>query len=547
MSLMSMRRKMASQQTATIILWVLIAVFLVGVLLWSVPPTPPGDNPTGGSGTNKTIAKVNGVAIMSRALEEEFAKQSQQPGMSVDLTSALSMRQETFNKLVERQLLKETLKKLHVSSNYFTLRDMAKEYAQTQLLEMHESAETKAKEPAPAEKKDGKPAKPKSVDELYAQEMAEFMKAQGGKEIKSPTEQQFTRWMVNDFLLNTVKEQYTEFAQKAAIGDALMQGLAASPTSEEFVKALNTKEVKARWIFITAEKPTKAAVDAAQKKANEVHAQISKAPASFADIAKKESKDFMTSSNGGDLGWIQSGKSYGIPLMAEYLAFSQKKGELGPVIQVNNKSYMGAQVGFAFLKVEDVRDLKDLPKDFNWDKKKASALARTKQRFQLELGSGHLEYARYAAVVDAISPEIAVYQAEALGEYIKADEFRAKAMTEKDLPLVVQAAIKYRVAMSAPDQEKRIILIREALPFAGTKVSQLHMELGRALAATGKKDEALEQYRNAAEISKAQADKSTVEGLKTEFKTLGATAEAQDLAVWLKEQEKKAPAAPPQQ
>jgi peptidyl-prolyl cis-trans isomerase D len=105
------------------------------------------------------------------------------------------------------------------------------------------------------------------------------------------------------------------------------------------------EERKASHILITAAKDAKDADKAAAKaKADALFAQVSKAPQTFADVAKKNSQDPGSAVNGGDLGFF--GKGAMVPQF-EAAAFAAKKGEIvGPVL---------SDFGYHIILVTDIR------------------------------------------------------------------------------------------------------------------------------------------------------------------------------------------------
>lgn len=105
------------------------------------------------------------------------------------------------------------------------------------------------------------------------------------------------------------------------------------------------EERKASHILITAAKDAKDADKAAAKaKADALFAQVTKAPQTFADVAKKNSQDPGSAVNGGDLGFF--GKGAMVPPF-EVATFAAKKGEIvGPVL---------SDFGYHIILVTDVR------------------------------------------------------------------------------------------------------------------------------------------------------------------------------------------------
>ena len=134
---------------------------------------------------------------------------------------------------------------------------------------------------------------------------------------------------------------------------------ARTPVKPEDVKAaydeqiatgkLGTKEERrASHILITAGADVKDADRAAaEAKANEIAAQVRKNPASFADVAKKQSQDPGSAAQGGDLGFFARGA---MVKPFEEAVFAAKKGDiLGPV---------KTDFGYHVIRVTDVKPAK---------------------------------------------------------------------------------------------------------------------------------------------------------------------------------------------
>ena len=110
---------------------------------------------------------------------------------------------------------------------------------------------------------------------------------------------------------------------------------------------LQAEERRASHILIASEKLGK---DKAKAKAEQLLAEIRKAPASFADLAKKNSDDPGSAAKGGDLGFFGRGmmvKSF------EDTAFGLKEGEISGVVE--------SDFGFHIIKVTGIHAAKEKP------------------------------------------------------------------------------------------------------------------------------------------------------------------------------------------
>lgn len=139
------------------------------------------------------------------------------------------------------------------------------------------------------------------------------------------------------------------------------QALAAqSSVSDEEVKAWyashqdqyqQAEERRASHILITVDKAApEAAVKAAQAKIEEIQAQVKKAPATFAALAKQYSQDPGSAKQGGDLGWFPKGA---MVKPFEDAAFALKEGAVSEVVR--------SDFGFHLIQLSGVRGGKVKP------------------------------------------------------------------------------------------------------------------------------------------------------------------------------------------
>ncbi|MGE4242567.1 SurA N-terminal domain-containing protein [Ramlibacter sp.] len=93
------------------------------------------------------------------------------------------------------------------------------------------------------------------------------------------------------------------------------------------------EERRASHILVAAPKTAPAAErEKAKAKAQQLLAEVKKNPASFADVAKKNSQDPGSAARGGDLDWFQRGAMTG-PF--DDAVFAMKKGEIGEVVETD--------------------------------------------------------------------------------------------------------------------------------------------------------------------------------------------------------------------
>ncbi|MBS0292272.1 MAG: SurA N-terminal domain-containing protein [Proteobacteria bacterium] len=100
---------------------------------------------------------------------------------------------------------------------------------------------------------------------------------------------------------------------------------------ENLSRLSGKEERRASHILISVPKDASAAErEKAKAKAEEILAEVRKAPARFADIAKKESQDPGSAASGGDLGFFARGS---MVKPFEDAAFSLKKGEISDLVK----------------------------------------------------------------------------------------------------------------------------------------------------------------------------------------------------------------------
>ncbi|MHB9026688.1 MAG: peptidylprolyl isomerase [Armatimonadota bacterium] len=547
MSLMSLRRKMA-KRAGPIILWVLVAVFLLGVFLWSVPnKSLQGDGQAQipqHIDIKKALALVDGITISTGDFESEFAKRLNDPTQSqqVGVTMVLNLRRQIFLELLQRTLVKAAMKRHHISDNIFaqnTYRAMARDYATITIADLRKEAETTVREEAERAKKDTK-LKLRSVEEVLTEKLAGMMAQRGVTDVPKPTEKQFTNWFVNDFLLGKDKEtgmydQFIDHARMRRFGAMLIKELPTDPFSEAYVKKLQTQEVKASWIVINAKEQSTEALADAEKAAKAIHEQVVNNPAGFAALAKQKSEHEMTKTTGGSLDWISADTSF-VPIVAQTLAFTLNKGEISPPTLVVVPSYWGPpQVGYAVLKVDDIRDRKVLPEGFNWDTQKQELILRTRQRYETQYGEFFLAQNRFRVKIEAVSPEVKAYIAEDAGDRNGADDAYRAALTETNVPELVKAGIKYTVSLKTPKSADKIPMLEAAMQYAtADEITSIQMTLARAYQTAGRKDEAIRAFENA-EATASDTDRDTREQILKEYKHLGYTEGVKKLTKWLSE------------
>ncbi len=601
MSLMSMRRKMASKQTA-IILWVLIVVFIAGIALISIPAGMRGGG--GGSiaaGAKRdatVIATVGGDSVTRGELDIAFEQKmadneryaSMMGGSGGDQFAKISKaRKEALTEVIQKHLLNQSLKKFGIKMSDGLYHKIAKVDAQAYLDSEKKSAESQVKQMADEAAKSTATVKPpvKTTEQVLGESMSRMMSQ--GQEVapgkKNPSESEFIRWYVSmmfdakdgqdesfkfDASLRTLGEYMgTKFATEMGAMD---------PFSEAYVKKINTEEVKASWIFIPAEKADAASLGEAKKKADDLYAKVIADPKSFGENAKASSKDINSmDANGvwGKDGWLnQTSKRMEqstFPALAEYLAYALKPGEISPVTLMTFYSQQDAKdrfskgfyVGYAFVKVDDNSRPWEEKKTLDWNLEKNALMYQSKSGIARDLARGYLEAIRYQTPVVAKDDEVAYWMADIEMEVIKANELLPKAYEMRSkLPKQVQSVLAYNMSYMPQSMpitpgnqddatreaaQKKMLAdkakyLEEALPDSGDQAPELYLQIGRIYSFLKKNDDAIRCFTNA-----YQSDNKTKklhEDLRVEFDKLGDSKNVEKMDKWLLEHKDDKPEQP---
>jgi peptidyl-prolyl cis-trans isomerase D len=149
-----------------------------------------------------------------------------------------------------------------------------------------------------------------------------------------------------------VRVEYVELSLDSLAARSVVKPEEVKQVYDEQLAAgkLGTKEERrASHILISVGADTKDADrKAAEAKADEIAAQVRKNPASFADIAKKQSQDPGSAAQGGDLGFFARGA---MVKAFEDAAFAAKKGDIvGPV---------KSDFGYHIIRVTDIKPAKE--------------------------------------------------------------------------------------------------------------------------------------------------------------------------------------------
>ena len=207
MSLQSMRRRMASQKTINVVLWILILGFIAGIVIMSMPANRSGSqNP--GIPDNTVIATVGKKPITAGAFAEAYAKRASQVSIPPDVSTVLDIRSNVFDELVraekEQQLI--DVMKLRVRKN--EMREIAQRLAIAMIsdarVRAHEQYRIETEARKNAENNENEPVVPiKKPEKLIHDQLSSFVTENGGKPDKAFTEKKFIHWFVTTQISGT--------------------------------------------------------------------------------------------------------------------------------------------------------------------------------------------------------------------------------------------------------------------------------------------------------------------------------------------------------
>ena len=177
-------------------------------------------------------------------------------------------------------------------------------------------------------------------------------------------------YKTNEKLFQAPEQASIEYVQLDL--DAVNKGLTVNEADlktyyEQNTQRLSgTEERRASHILITSPKTAPAADrEKARAKAQELLAQVKKAPDTFADVARKNSQDPGSAPNGGDLDFFARGS---MVKPFEDAAFAMKKGDISDVVE--------SEFGYHVIKLTDIK----APKQRSFDEMKPELEAELKKQ-----------------------------------------------------------------------------------------------------------------------------------------------------------------------
>ena len=257
---------------------------------------------------------------------------------------------------------------------------------------------------------------------------------------------------------------------------------------------------------------------------------ILKDPTSFTETAKTKSNDYMTSMQGGSLGWI-SGDNDQVASVALYMAYACKKDEISPVMLLQVASqYAPPQIGYAFVRVEDVRE-SAAAKGLKWDNEKDLWMIRAKDHAAYGLGRAYVSYCKTIAQIVRKTNELKYFQAQQTHDVETMKRLSKLLLNETKIPDVEAAAFKYQAYQTESDPQTKMRYLEDCLRFADQEqYPQLQLELGRLYVGAKKIDDALAQFDAAATYD---TNYKLHEDLKVEYTKLGKADRVKSMTEWL--------------
>ncbi|MEI6520135.1 MAG: SurA N-terminal domain-containing protein [bacterium] len=493
MSLMTFRRKMASTNFVSIVMWIIIVVFVASIFLYVGTGNNKPSQQSGLRVTSGTLLKINNQKIKGSEYQDILVKiKGEQP---LNINNALQIRKEAINKIIDDTIFNQSVKQMDANvSDKEAMTEMGEQLRMTVLLPRRLEVEKQAKDEAAKAKTPADKKKLKSADVLYKEWMTEIINGQSTTQADkdkyaSPNDDKFIDWYKNVYL----KKDPASFADQkkgviaTTIGKKYLEQQASQMGAvnlmdEKFAKNARTMKVDASWIVYAPEGNGKDALDKAMAKANKGFEAIKKSPAAFkAEVAN--SSDMMSQYGGGSIyGGVTGGK---IPPVAEYNAFTMKKGQISaPFLAEYKNIYTNeSQPAYIILRVDSNMVPNPEAKDVDWDKMKTPEMFKHKMRIQQDMGKQLIALNKQYAVITTEDLLVQSFLDEIGGDLKKTLEDRkqllANAKSVEDMDELTKAAVNYDVGKKATDVKDRIKYLSDAA-VGVDNAAALHYDLGMA-------------------------------------------------------------------
>lgn len=465
-----------------VILGIIIAIFIISIpVVFGVRRGMGPTGPVETEGLKQTVAMVNGQPISRGTFLTTFALAFQFQGEAgADVRSLEMMRASILNSLVEQQVLVQAAQGRGIGVGRGDVRGEIRQRMDAEL--------------AAYQKQFGKRA---DVAEARSRLTAKYRDEEA---------------LIRNQLIVARLQQAIQNQVKVSDQDLLD----------------SYDEAKARHILIATRKPgggKPLSEEEARKKAELALAEL-KGGANFAELAKRESDDPGSASQGGDLGWFRRGR-----MVPEFdkAAFTLKPGETSGLVKT---SY-----GYHVIQVEDRR--RQLPKDFEKNKKKLRD-DLLKQR-QAQAWQAFGQDAREKAKISISDPELRGALAYAEQNYDQAlKDFQTALQHPDRLGEGIQGALDFtmgQIYMTRREYRKAAEALEKAMDHATSEMLPIYLQLGEAYLKLGNKEQAAKYYVLAAEES--PEDSYSLMQLQTAFTQLGDAKRAAEMAKLKAEAERK--------
>jgi hypothetical protein len=533
---MTFRRKMASTNFVSIVMWIIIIVFVASIFLFVGTGDKPPINESGLRVTSGTLLKINNQKIKGDVYQEILVKiKGEQP---LNINNALQIRKEALNKIIDDTIFNQSVKQMDADvSDKEAIKEMGEQLRISVLLPRRIEVEKQAKDEAAKAKTDAEKKKLKPADVLYKDWMTEIINQQSATQAEkdkyaAPNDEKFIEWYKEVYL----KKDPTSFADQkkgviaSNLGKKYIAMLQASQMAgvnlmdEKFAKNARLMKVDASWIIYAPEGGGKDALLKAMAKANKGFEAIKKSPGAF-NTEIENSADMMSRYSGGSIyGGVTGGK---IPPVAEYYAFTLKKGQISPpfLAEYKNIYTQESKPAYIIMRIDGNMTPNPEAKDVNWDKMKTPEMFKHKMRIEQDMGKQLLSENKQYATITTEDMLIQSFLDDIGGDMKKTLADRklllANAKAIEGLDEITKAAVNYDVGKKSTDVKERIKYLSEAA-IGVDNAGELHYDLGMAFMDDKKQKEARNQFIYAFESigGGGQTEQALVQNLKTQFITL---------------------------
>lgn len=512
MSIQGFRKFLVGGPVLKAILYILIAVFVVGLAAIFVPgsgvlPSREEREQAGVAGGD-VIAKIDGKPLTREAYEKLYTEQSRQMmalyaqyGQPIGVDQLWTLRMEALQGAEDQQLLlaDAAAKGIRVSK-----RDVRQRIAQMVDLQL-------------AQLKQG--AKGAELEQRYGMVYSQATNTPRA----TMSERQFRKWMTG-----YLQERYADQVETELINSRLRDKVAPKPAVTEAEARASYDRLTLRTLLVALKPVGKPARtdEQARARANELMARV-KQGADFAELVKTESDDAMAKQTGGVR---DNMPPTSLPPDWQKAVAPLKPGQVAP-------EPIKDATGYTIVKLEKVQQ--QLPQDF--EKNKQKELDRLASEKQSQAWNQYQQELRAKAKVQVVDPEMLAYEAMRAGKMDEAvTQLQKAADSAEAMGPAGAASVYYQLAdyYARHKQWKEAAsaytssdnyLAREESGLSGARMATL-MGMARSYQNMGDTNEAMVWYRAASDA----ADSPQVhQQLMTVYEQLGQKQDAAHEREWL--------------